>query len=100
MNFGDTFDRYTINYIKKCNKKDEVINIEKVTDLITELIVSNMMLWELEDEIREPEQKLEYLGEVGLKIAETNDRRCEIKNELNELIDSSLREEKIYKNNA
>jgi len=96
--YGNIIDRYLISYIKQSKKIGKDVNRVKLLNTIKELMTVNLKLWDLEDKIRDPEQTLESAGTIGMKIAETNDKRCGIKNKLNELIGSNLKEEKEYKN--
>jgi hypothetical protein len=60
----------------------------------------NTRLWEIEDEIRDCE-RLQDFGPKFVALARavyrTNDRRSEIKREINLLLGSSLIEEKSYR---
>lgn len=98
MNIGDLLDRATITLIKKHKKADKHIPTYKFYKLIEELCNMNIKLWDLEDDIRK-DIAIGDAGILGKKIARTNDRRCEIKNELNELLGINKKEEKIYKSN-
>ena len=98
--YGNIIDRYLISYIKQSKKIGKDVNRVMLLNTIKELMTVNLKLWDLEDKIRDLTKPLDYLGEVGVTIAGTNDRRCELKNKLNELIGSNLKEEKAYKNNA
>ena len=73
---------------------------EALLALRVELRAVNSRLWEIEDEIRDCERRQDF-GErfVGLARAvyRVNDRRSELKREINQLLGSSLIEEKSYR---
>lgn len=65
-----------------------------------ELIEVNSDLWVVEDTIREFESNKKFdeeFIELARKVYFTNDRRFLIKNKINELTNSSIREIKNYK---
>lgn len=68
-------------------------------ELTTELQKVNEELWDIEDAIRD-EERHQRFGEEFIKLARavyfTNDRRCEIKRQINMLVGSRLIEEKSY----
>ena len=60
----------------------------------------NTRLWEIEDEIRDCERRQNFGQEfvaLARAVYRTNDRRSEIKREINRLLGSSLIEEKSYR---
>jgi hypothetical protein len=67
--------------------------------LRAELRVVNGRLWEIEDEIRDCEQRQDF-GALFIALARavyrTNDRRAELKRKINLLLGSRLTEEKSY----
>jgi len=67
--------------------------------LVAQLKQVNVSLWEIEDRIREHEARQRFDGafvELARAVYRTNDRRAEIKRELNVLLGSDLLEEKSY----
>jgi len=75
------------------------IPIEKIEKYYKELLVTNKKLWKIEDEIRILEkQKLfnEEFIELARSVYITNDERFEIKNTINNLMGSNIKEEKLY----
>ena len=117
ISWGELFDKYSILQIKKEQIEDEekVKNVEieleaiednvnnymdVVEDLYEELYDTNLMLWNLEDNIRECEKKKKF-GEEFIALARaiymTNDARAHIKRQINEMLGGSLIEEKSYK---
>lgn len=73
----------------------------KFTALKKKLYSVNLKLWNIEDEIRKLEAKKDF-DEGFIKLARsvyiTNDMRAKIKNDINALFGSSLREVKQYVN--
>ena len=116
---GEILDRISILQIKKerIEDKDKLQNIERefnelwplyekivvakeITWKYSELRGVNESLWEIEDEIREYEKRQDF-KERFIQLARlvyiTNDRRANIKKEINLLTGSNLIEEKSYK---
>ena len=95
-----------VNYERKLlQKKYDSLKISRVTNkklikLRKQLLKLNTALWNIEDEIRKLEQKKEF-GSRFIKKARsvylTNDRRFIIKNKINELLGSAVKEVKEYK---
>lgn len=73
--------------------------ISKDHPLYLELLEINRQLWKIEDDIRALERKKDF-GEEFVKLARsvyfTNDKRSEVKNKINVLSGSSLKEVKSY----
>jgi len=69
-------------------------------ELYTELYMINQTLWDCEDKIRQKSKSKEY-DEEYISTAENihvqNDKRYRLKRHINELYDSYIIEEKIYK---
>ena len=67
--------------------------------LSRELKEANERLWEIEDDIRDRERNKDFgdaFVELARDVYETNDTRAALKREINELLGSSLIEEKSY----
>jgi hypothetical protein len=115
---GEIADKFSILIIKKSKIKDGVKlnNIEKEIDSIIpiflkvvkkkevhdkylDLEVVNKELWSIEDDIRECERQKDF-GDKFIQLARSvyikNDRRAEIKKEINLLTNSGIVEEKSY----
>ena len=113
---GEIADKLTIIEIKLKQIKDEaklknlrneytVLDkavakiIKKDHELYIALLNINQELWNIEDDIRDLERDKNF-GEAFVKTARavyfTNDKRSEIKREINELTGSNLIEEKSY----
>ncbi len=118
---GEILDKMSILEIKldKIENEDKLANIQKEYNTLKETIGEppwyehvfrnygfywqlkeiNETLWEIEDEIRIKEKKQEF-DDVFIKLArqvyKTNDKRAEIKKEINVYTGSNLLEEKSY----
>jgi hypothetical protein len=114
---GDLVDKVTILAIKllRIEDEDKLKNIKKEHDSLANLLMDieidehsylyrelwhiNMKLWDIEDGIREKERKREFDDEfvsLARKVYITNDKRCEIKKQINIETGSNLVEEKSY----
>tara|TARA_R110000751_G_scaffold44605_5_gene101949 strand:- start:1639 stop:2013 length:375 start_codon:yes stop_codon:yes gene_type:complete len=113
---GEIVDKLTILLLKKENIKDagKLKNIEKEIgeiDPISDSIVSreepifislyevNKTLWQIEDDIRALELGKQFDEEfisVARSVYRNNDRRAEIKRQINQMSGSELVEEKSY----
>ena len=116
---GEILDKISILEIKKAriNSPEKLVNIEKelneLLPLYEVLVISNEVekkylelksvneqLWDIEDDIREWEDRY-YFGDKFVELARlvyiTNDRRAKIKKDINLLSGSELIEEKSYK---
>ena len=119
ISIGEFFDKITILEIKQERITDEakLENINKeldslnrllqqlqfsradVADEVAELKAINEKLWVIEDDIREKEsQKMfdEEFIELARSVYFTNDRRSEIKRDINLKLGSEFVEEKSY----
>ncbi len=70
--------------------------LDELTDGLREV---NEALWDIEDEIRLCEQRSDFgdrFVELARSVYITNDRRADLKRQINELLDSPLFEEKDY----
>ena len=116
---GELIDKISILIIKKNNINDEkkisyiveelealnktlesVISKSKVEDYIKKLIDINSKLWKIEDDIRECERKNSFdekFIELARSVYITNDKRSDIKLEINNKFGSKIIEVKSYK---
>jgi hypothetical protein len=72
---------------------------DQLTELTGQLMSVNIELWEFEDAIRLCEQHKDFgprFVTLARSIYRTNDRRCELKRQINTLVGTSLIEEKKY----
>jgi len=117
VSIGEIVDKLSILWIKKQNISDEskILNIKKEYDYLNEIVFNklkieevdfqrlveiNTKLWVIEDDIRDKERNSEF-DETFIKLARsvyfTNDKRAEIKKEINLKYGSLFVEEKSYK---
>lgn len=117
---GELLDKVSILQIKreKITNTEKLHNIEteiqslslsfdnvmrsdaRLPDLYQSLLTVNKMLWEIEDRIREHEERKDFLEtfvELARSVYINNDRRSEIKREINTVLNSDLVEEKSYR---
>jgi prefoldin subunit 5 len=119
ISIGEFFDKITILEIKKAriSDADKLVNINKELDglnllleqlpfsredvsrEVLELRKINEALWEIEDDIREKESHKAF-DEAFIQLARavyiTNDKRSEIKRDINVKLGSDFVEEKSY----
>jgi hypothetical protein len=113
---GEIVDKLSILKIKKNNIKDEtkLININKEYDYLFqltfdelkieesdfyELVIINERLWDIEDSIRDKERNSSFDSEfieLARSVYFTNDKRAEIKKNINLKYGSLFVEEKSY----
>jgi len=116
ISIGELWDKYTILLIKKEKIKDEqkiiyVLNeincldslmncySYKNNDLFLNLQKVNLELWNIEDELRIKEKENVFDNEfieLARSVYYTNDKRAEIKKEINILFNSQIHEVKDY----
>ena len=118
VSIGELVDKLTILEIKLSNvsSQEKRVNLEnefselksvfennisseKIQKYYEDLLVINKKLWKIEDDIRILEkQKLfnEEFIELARSVYITNDERFEIKNTINSLMGSNIKEEKLY----
>ena len=85
------------NKLKSIDVKDQ----EKFENLFNELYEVNLSLWDIEDDIRIYEINKNFNQEfidLARSVYITNDKRFEIKDKINQLFNSSIREVKSYEN--
>ena len=74
---------------------------DKIKDLYRSVSNVNIKLWDIEDKIRICEQNKDF-GKNFIELARgvyfNNDKRAELKNEINEILKSNIREIKQYEN--
>jgi hypothetical protein len=81
----------------------QVPSSPELDSLTTRLKQVNMRLWEIEDEIRLCERDKDFgerFVELARSVYKTNDRRAALKRQVNELLGSTLVEEKDYEDYA
>jgi len=119
VSIGELLDKLTILAIKRERISDpqklhhiekefsilqersaEYLKNEEVSAIFEELKKVNSELWVIEDGLRDMESKKNFDSEFVEKaraVYFTNDRRFELKNEINSLAGSAIREQKGYK---
>lgn len=119
VSIGEILDKLTILKIKKKNISDpeKLVHIQKehdileeksiqyleskeVKDLFEELIEVNSKLWIVEDDLRDLESQKRFDDEFIEKarlVYVTNDMRFKLKNQINQLTESGIQEQKGYK---
>jgi hypothetical protein len=118
VSVGELIDKLSILHVKKLkivnedklsfiNKEFELIynmsslylDDDKILNLYRQLIDVNSKLWDVEDELRAIETTKNFdthFIELARKVYYTNDDRFLLKNQINELTDSEVREQKDY----
>ena len=80
-------------YEQNIEKKDEIIEHR------ANLYEINRYIWMIEDRIRKKENRKEFDGEfiqLARDVYITNDKRFEVKNKINNLLNSEIKEVKTY----
>ena len=75
------------------------LNDDEISKLYHQLVEVNSKLWEVEDELRVIESTKDFNSEfieLARKVYYTNDERFSLKNKINELTNSEVREQKDY----
>tara|TARA_B100002019_G_C21274951_1_gene604979 strand:+ start:8925 stop:9311 length:387 start_codon:yes stop_codon:yes gene_type:complete len=119
ISVGELIDKITILEIKnkKITDEEKLFSIQKelsslknilknlnlendsLVPLYEELLKVNYELWNIEDEIRISEKNNRFdssFVELARSVYITNDKRFEIKNKINKLFNSEIKEEKSY----
>ena len=118
VSVGELIDKLSILHIKKTkiynneklefiNKEFEILynfssvylNDEQISSLYFELVDTNSKLWEIEDELRSTESNKSFNSdfiELARKVYYINDTRFSLKNKINELTNSEIREQKEH----
>jgi hypothetical protein len=81
------------------NMSSEYLNQPEIETLYHSLVTVNSNLWDIEDELRVLESEKRFTGkfiDVARKVYFTNDERFILKNKINLLTDSEIREMKDY----
>lgn len=116
---GELIDKITILEIKeqRIRDKTKLANVRRELEalnaardatigesaelnrLATDLKAINVKLWDIEDEIRDRERDLDFNKRFitcARAVYKTNDRRAELKYQINEFLGASITEEKSY----
>ena len=98
----DRQKRIKIEYdILKKVQNSSIEMSDKIKDLYRSVSNVNIKLWDIEDKIRICEQNKDF-GKNFIELARgvyfNNDKRAKLKNEINEILKSNIREIKQYEN--
>ena len=113
---GELIDKITILEIKrkKISNKNDLDSINKEYSVLKKILKknikvseqlknqwnllkqTNLKIWEMEDQKRLTQKHLEKLSQLAKNVYKFNDRRAEIKQKINKITGSSLREIKKY----
>jgi hypothetical protein len=116
VSIGEIVDKLTILALKKKYIDDQLKleNIQKEYSYLLDIVFNNLkisltdydkllhinqLLWGIEDDIRVKEKNAEFDGqfiELARLVYTTNDKRADIKKQINEKYGSEFREEKSY----
>jgi len=118
VSVGELIDKLSILHVKQTkinnekkltfiNKEFELLNNmslfylndDEILKLYNQLVEVNSKLWEVEDELRVIESTKDFNSEfieLARKVYYTNDERFSLKNKINELTNSEVREQKDY----
>jgi hypothetical protein len=118
VSVGEMIDKLSILQVKKTKISDEIklefVNKEfeilfnlssvyldnlEIESLYHQLIEINSSLWDVEDKLRVLEKEKRFEGEfisLARKVYFTNDERFRLKNEINSITSSEIREVKDY----
>ena len=119
ISLGELVDKISILLIKEKNISDEkqlskiheelsllkktlnnTINDNSISNYLDILVEINAKLWKIEDDIRDCERNNKYdkiFIDLARSVYITNDKRSEIKNEINKKFGSTIVEVKSYK---
>jgi nitrogen-specific signal transduction histidine kinase len=97
-------DESKLEYVNKefellYNMSSEYLSQPEIETLYHSLVTVNSELWNIEDELRVLETRKSFnvdFIELARKVYFTNDKRFELKNEINKFTDSEIREVKDY----
>jgi hypothetical protein len=81
------------------NLSSEFLNSPEMESVYQQLVETNSKLWDIEDKLRVLETEKRFEGEfidLARKVYFTNDERFRLKNEINKISNSEIREVKEY----
>lgn len=99
-------DKIKLDFVNKefellYNFSSTYLDNEEILKIYHELVVVNTKLWKIEDELRIKEKIKSFDDEFIILAREVylnNDNRFSLKNKINELTNSEIREQKDYVN--
>ena len=80
-------------------REQSIETTDELEEIYSELKAVNEALWDIEDDIRICEKKRDFslrFVELARSVYVTNDKRADLKKQINRLLNSSLVEEKSY----
>ena len=112
VSVGELIDKITILEIKALFTDDEYVKkelkeLKQIQNTITQFILPetnelrevNQSLWKIENKLRQKENHQVFdkeFIELARSVYKLNDKRAEIKREINEICNSSYQEVKLY----
>ena len=112
VSVGELLDKISILEIKSIFTDDEYVlkeleELDQIKNTLTQYLLEyeiqlkkvNETLWKIEDQLRKLEKKQRFddeFIELARSVYITNDKRAQIKKEINELTNSNYKEIKIY----
>ena len=112
VSVGELIDKITILEIKALFTDDEYVKkelkeLKQIQNTITQFIFNyvielrevNQSLWKIENKLRQKEKLQEFdeeFIELARSVYKLNDKRAEIKREINEICNSAFKEIKLY----
>ncbi len=116
ISMGELLDKYSILLVKleKITDKKKLVNINKELDALFNVIYEsdlkatgytnlllgiNKQLWDVEEAIREKERSKDFGADfvfLARSVYRLNDLRFKVKNLINEVFNSEIREEKSH----
>jgi hypothetical protein len=82
------------------NMSSEFLERKDISQIYNDLVNTNLKLWEVEDELRVIESTKNFNDvfiELARQVYYTNDERFRLKDKINNLTNSEVREQKDYK---
>jgi hypothetical protein len=99
------FDDKKLKYVEEefeilKEKSSSFLNDENIKKIYNDLYLTNKDLWAIEDELRILEKVNEFNSQfvdLARKVYKVNDHRFSLKSKINDITNSSIKEQKSYK---
>jgi hypothetical protein len=99
------FDDKKLKYVEEefeilNEKSSSFLNDENIKKIYNDLYLTNKDLWAIEDELRILEKVNEFNAQfvdLARKVYKVNDHRFSLKSKINDITNSSIKEQKSYK---
>jgi hypothetical protein len=99
------FDDKKLKYVEEefeilNEKSSSFLNDENIKKIYNDLYLTNKDLWAIEDELRILEKVNEFNSQfvdLARKVYKVNDHRFSLKSKINDITNSSIKEQKSYK---